>query len=488
MDYERIETLRQSDPALRLLRADNLSFIAGFLHFAFLKTNKRSLPFSELEFLLEDYLLGLRRNLGEAALPRTAKQYLDEWSQPGTAFLRKFYEAQEDEAYYDLTPPVERALAWLRESLEEKAFVGTESRMLTLFQLLREFILLTERDPQTRIRELEYERSKIDQEIERVRSGQFSPLSPTQAKERFYQIEDTARRLLSDFRQIEENFRKLDRATRERIALSEKTKGVVLDAVFGEQEVIWSSEQGKSFRAFWEFLMSSTRQDEMDAMLSAIFGKADVKSFAPDPFLQSIRFLLLEAADKVYRSNGLLIEQLRKFLDDRNQFETRRISDLIRAIEKQAIELKSTVDPNFPAMTMNETKATIDLVMSRGLFLPPSKPVITSERLQIGTSTEAGDSLFQQVVVDERELKQNVIELLKAHSQVSLRTVLERFPPRYGLAEVVIYFKIATNDSRAFIDDSCEETLVVTGTDGKQKKIISPRVIFTRTNQAGRGL
>lgn len=483
MDYERIESLRQGDPALRLLKAEHLPFIAGFLHSAFLKTNKRSMSFSELESLLEDHLMELRRNFGESAFPRSAKQYLDEWCQPAAAYLRKYYEVHQDEASCDLTPPVERALEWLRESLEEKAFVGTESRMLTLFQMLREFVLLTERDPLMRIRELELERAKIDQEIERVRLGDFFPLNETQAKERFYQIEETARRLLGDFRQIEENFRSLDRATRERIALSEKAKGAVLDDIFGEHDVIWDSEQGKSFRAFWEFLMSSTRQEEMDSMLAAIYLKPEIKIMSPDVFLRSIRFMLLEAADKVYRTNGLLIEQLRKFLDDRNQIENRRITDLIRSVEKHAIELKEIVDPNQEIIFLNETKAVFDLVMSRGLYIPPSNPIIADEILLEGQSAEATDPLFQQIAVDERELRQNVDDMLESRDQVSLSEVLERFPPRHGLAEVVVYLKIAVADSRALIDETRAENLQICRLDGRTRTICAPRVIFTRSRQ-----
>lgn len=496
--FEGIETLRQSDPALKLLRADHLSFIASFLEGAFLRNNKRAIAFSELESQLDDFLITLRKGFGENSYPRTAKQYLDEWSHPESAYLRKYYEATKDEAFYDLTPPVERALEWLRESLKEKSFVGTESRLLTLFQMVREFILLAERDPNTRVRELEFERSKIDQEIEKVRSGQFTPLTAIQAKERFQQIEETSRRLLSDFRQIEENFRGLDRATREKIALSEKGKGSVLDEVFGEHDIIWNSEQGKSFRAFWEFLMSSSRQDELDRMLETVFEKPEVKNLHPDVFVRSIRFHLLEAADKVYRSNSLLIEQLRKYLDDRNQVETRRISELLRTIEKNAIGLKSEIEPtsfelkgreghNLVLQTwIAETKASLDLVMSRGLFLPPVKPVIPSERLQAGISQESSSPLFNQVFVDERELRRNIAKLFETRDQVTLGEVLQVYPPRLGLSEIIIYFKIASTDPTALIDESSLEEFLVPVTEGSRpeessvKKVSAPRVIYTR--------
>jgi hypothetical protein len=45
---------------------------------------------------------------------------------------------------------------------------------------------------------------------------------------------------------------------RERIATWDRGKGELLAAVFDEQDGIAQSEQGKSFAAFWKFLMSSS--------------------------------------------------------------------------------------------------------------------------------------------------------------------------------------------------------------------------------------
>ena len=59
-----------------------------------------------------------------------------------------------------------------------------------------------------------------------------------------------AKALLSDFRQVEQNFRDLDRGVREQIATFDGEKGALLDTIFGEHDVIVESDEGKSFRAF----------------------------------------------------------------------------------------------------------------------------------------------------------------------------------------------------------------------------------------------
>ena len=86
-------------------------------------------------------------------------------------------------------------------------------------------------------------------------------------RERFLQAIDTARALLADFRQVEQNFRDLDRRVRERVAGWEGSRADVLEEVFGQRDSIAESDQGRSFRAFWDFLMSPAHQGELSELL-----------------------------------------------------------------------------------------------------------------------------------------------------------------------------------------------------------------------------
>ena len=89
----------------------------------------------------------------------------------------------------------------------------------------------------------------------------------TAIKDRFQQFMQLARELLGDFREVEHNFRRLDRRVRERIALWEGAKGALLEEIMGERDAIADSDQGRSFRAFWDFVMSSRRQEELSELL-----------------------------------------------------------------------------------------------------------------------------------------------------------------------------------------------------------------------------
>lgn len=157
--------------------------------------------------------------------------------------MRKFYRQGSDEPYFDLTPPTEKAIAWLG-TLTERSFVGTESRLLTLFELLKQINEGSETDPETRVAELEKRRAELDAEIARIGGGDLALLDDTALKDRFQQFTALAR--------------DLDRRVRERIAW-EGGKGELLQDIMGERDAIADSDQGRSFRAFWDFLMSSRR-------------------------------------------------------------------------------------------------------------------------------------------------------------------------------------------------------------------------------------
>jgi hypothetical protein len=49
--------------------------------------------------------------LGEDAFPKSAQEYLNDWSGIEKGWLRKFYQQGSDEPQFDLTPATEKAIA-----------------------------------------------------------------------------------------------------------------------------------------------------------------------------------------------------------------------------------------------------------------------------------------------------------------------------------------------------------------------------------------
>ena len=478
IDHDLLERLRQTHAAWRLLNADNAPLILSFFDLAFIRPNRRSIAAPDLAAQLDAYLLQLSETHGDDRYPKSARQYLDDWAGAERGFLRKYYPKSGEEAEFDLTPAAEKAVDWVK-ALTPQQFVGTESRLMTLLQLLRDLATGAQSDPTARIHELERRKAELEREIERVRSGQAGPMGPTQIKERYFQIEETARRLLGDFRQVEQNFRGLDLQMRERIATSVQPKGVLLDEIFGETDHIRNSDQGKSFDAFWEFLMSPSRQDELQNSLQTVNDLPEVRAVGPDDFMRNVPYLLLGAGEKVHGTVAQLVEQLRRFVDDQAHQEHRRIIDLIRDIEAHAIRMKLDPPTGQSVAGMDELAPQFPLPMCRALFQPQKNPVFDLGRFDEGDAELDLSALFAQVTVDEYRLRDHIAVLLRSRTQVTLADVVAAYPPEHGVAEIVAYLKIAANDEASVVDESVVETVLIPAHGTRRaKRVRLPRVIF----------
>ncbi len=478
LDYSALETLRRNHPAWRLLNADHAPLIISFLDKTYIQPNERVLSQSALATRLEDFLYLLRQQLGEDLFPRTAGDYLNDWASDERGWLRKFYPQGDDEPHFDLTPATEKAIEWLME-LEQKQFVGTESRLLTIFELLTQIVQGSEADPETRIAELQKQRAAIDSRIEQLRLGEVSLMDPTRIRERFYQVEQTARALLADFRQVEQNFRGLDRTVRERIATWDSSRGELLETIFGERDSIADSDQGRSFHAFWDFLMSPARQEELSQLLERTLSLEPVRELHPDKRLSRIHYDWMEAGEATQRTVARLSEQLRKYLDDQVWLENRRIMNLIHNIERQAVELRNQPSPG-NMMVLDDTSPTPGLVMDRPLFSPPLKPHISQQTLQEGTDQVDTGVLFEQIYVDKPRLAAHIRRALQTREQIALTTLLETWPLEQGLAELLAYLSLAADDRKAIIDDQQSETIDWSDASGIRRRASLPVVIFCR--------
>lgn len=482
MDFATLDWLRQHHPAWRLLNSPHAALIASFLHRVFVVPNERVMAQADLVEALEDELFALRDSRGADAFPKSALDYLNDWAGSDKGWLRKFYRQGSDEPYFDLTPATEKAIAWLG-SLTARTFIGTESRLLTLFELLRQIDVGSETDPAVRIAELERRRDQIDAEIERVRDGDLPLLDDTALKERFQQFIELSRALLSDFREVEQNFRTLDRSVRERITLWEGSKGELLEVIMGERDAITDSDQGRSFRGFWDFLMSSARQAEFSELLERILALPPVAGLGPDTRTQRIHYDWLEAGEHTQRTVAQLSQQLRRFLDDKAWLENRRIMDILRGIESTALAVRQS-PPSGHFTAIDAIGAAIELPMERPLFTPAVRPRL-SDRITDAVDLEVDtQALYANVMVDRTALSRHIRHALQRADQVTLAELCRTRPLEHGLAELVTYLDLADRSFSTVIDEAVEDRIRWQGTDregGERVKQVSlPRVIFVR--------
>ena len=111
----------------------------------------------------------------------------------------------------ELTADTERALEWI-QGLERREFVGTQSRFLSIYENMKRIADQTEDDPGSRLSFLKEQRKKLDDEIKEIQAtGMVNRMDATQVRERFLNLIEDSRRLISEFRLVEDIFKDLTR-------------------------------------------------------------------------------------------------------------------------------------------------------------------------------------------------------------------------------------------------------------------------------------
>ena len=474
MEHADVERMRGRHPAWRLLRADNAPLVVVFLGRIFVEDNNGATAAAVLASALDDELYALNAvDPANPRYPKPAGDYLEDWAHADNGWLRRFYPLGSDEVHYDATPAFEKAYAWVT-SLGVRPFVGTESRLHTVVELLRQIVHGAETDPAARLTELRRRREAIDREIAEVEAGNVQVLGATALRDRYQQFAATARELLSDFREVEENFRNLDRAARERIAAWEGSKGDLLAELIGSRTDISGSDQGRSFQAFYDFLLSETRQDELASLLARAQALDEVDA---DRRLFAVHHDWSEAAERTQQTVRQISEQLRRFLDDQVWLENRRVVDLVRAVEAAALACRD-IAPAF-GLDVDEPGVEIALPFERPLF--DARPTARVDSLLDPDADEAVDvtALFGQTFVDQARLAENVRAVVPERGSALLSDIVGLYPIEQGAAEIVGYLALTEDDLDVAVDERDETVIDYVDSDAVRRARL-PKVTVTR--------
>ncbi len=439
-----VDWILENNKTLTLFKKDNASLIISFLYHSFKVKNKSSYLSNDLISNLSDYLFKINNDndSGKERFPMEAKVYLENWAKEG--FLRQTY--IKEDAVFELTPATEKALNWLTE-LNKPEFVGAESRLLQIFNLLRELSIKSSDDIELRKYELLKEKSKIDEELLKIQSGEYEKFDERLIKEKFSLLEESVGKLLSDFRQIEENFRSLNTKAREDQIKKNLTKGKYLKELFMDQDIIMNTPQGKSFEAFYDFLMNPGKQEELDELIDKILALDELKDLKNNNQIGMLKENLVDSGDKVNKTTRSLSEQLRRFLDSTSFQESKRVLEIINEIEAVSLSLKNNPPAEKDFMLIDD-KPKLSFPMEFELFSEDRKIKFNTGNIEISDETFEVEALFKQQYIDPKELMERIESLLKNKKQITLKEIVEEIPVEKGLAEIIAYFSIATNKEK----------------------------------------
>ena len=489
MQHEEIQHLLSFSPTVKLLRAKSAPLVISFLYQAFKVNNRITLPAYELVTQLAEYLEGLEDkdlvDIEDKDSLSLARKYLDRWASEDQRLVKRYPDDQ-GEPTVELTTHTEKAFQWI-ENLQRREFVGTESRFLEIYRQLKELIDNTSADPKRKIKELEKKKKAISKEIAAIKKAGVVPtFNDTQIKERFYNITKTARELLSDFKEVEQNFKEISlniyrQQTREGV-----DRGQILGYTLDATEQLKGSDQGRSFYAFWQFLISGNKQDElMDLIFHTYTLLRERDIDYADNFLRKIKVYLHNAGQKVINSNHLLAEKLSRILSQQSLSDHRRAIEIIGEIKNLAVRKIGKFHGQRDFITI-EGLPEIDMSFDRPVSDPPQRANFKNQPTEIGSSQleDANfEILFDQFEMNRQELEANIGALLKQQQQVSLSELVKTYPIQNGLAEVLTYFSIATGSQQHLVNSEKKEAipwLFEETADPIKKEIFLPQVIFIR--------
>ncbi len=479
MTFDFLQTLRRNHPAWRLLCAEQAPLLAAFFYREFLAAHRRGIETEEILQDLDLFLYDVSQQTGELA-GRTPQEYLDRWTEQG--WLRKY--AWHDAWYYDLTATAQKAVDWL-VSLHQRAFVGTESRLHTVFGLLQEIARDTDTDAARRADWLRGEIARLQAELAQVEAtGKVQPrLNELQVKERFLQAESTATALLADFREVEENFRMLTQQVRDEIVQWEKGKGELLAKVFQESDVIRDSEQGRSFAAFWRYLMAAQQQETFRATLRQISEVPAVQKLLPEHPLSDIGPQWLQAAAAVQQTIGQLSAQIRRYVNEDYLQQEKAIYQRIANIERLAVDVRQGGSlPKGDFLAIDAAAPAVVMPMERKLFVVPRPTKLENRTLTQGDASGGKlTPLFQQVSIDPQKLRQQIRDVRGTRPEVSLKEVLQAYPLQQGITELLAYLVLASHKEGVFQPDTLDTLLFER--DGRQLAAICERVVYRQEDE-----
>lgn len=484
----KVKSLVDSTVTLKLLRARNLPLVITFLFREFKAKEQIAIPYQTLIQKLGDYLEEIEYQDDDEEIKieklildfdEKAKLYIDRWIE--LHYLRNVMDDNSKEPYVLLSKHVEKVFQ-VFELLQEKEFVGTKSKFKDIFHKIRDIIENANPDKEKRLAELEKRKQAIDEEIRRIKiDGYVSTYEDYQIKSRYDEVNRLANELIGDFKEVEDNFKDITRKIYERQQQSDLSKGKLLRETFDALYELKSTDQGKSFYAFWQFMLDDDSQKNFQNLTREVYQVLEDRGIEiTSRSLRKFKTLLHLAARKVLDKNSILADKLSREIIARDQLETRKTRELMSAIRQLAIQKlqKPSVKETWLELDGNPE---IYLPLERKLGEKPEINTYTSKAEKANIDLQDIDELskiYNADLIDKKVLLANIHELLQHKKQVSLYEVILEKGITKGLAELLAYITLINSSGKFFVNEDVRETILFDEAKGKYLEV--PQIIYTK--------
>ena len=476
--------LLNSSPSVAMLRARSSGIIIEFLTKVF--GDVTVVSHENIHNLLAEYLNNHRVEVDE----ESDIQFTDTYEEKAAKFIRKWtdngyltnYRNEDGEIYYELSSHSSKVIDWLA-GLKQEEYIGTESKCKSIISQLKELVEYTNEDREKRLQLLEDKKLEIEHQIQQLQMGEnVKVFEEYEIVPRFQQINKLAKELLTDFKDVDDNFKTIIKEIYQKQIDPSLNKGGILQYTFDALDELKSSSQGKSFYAFWEFLLAREMQSELDTLITELFQTLKAKDIdSRDNFLQNMVEYLYESGRKVYQTNDKMAEKLSRIIRENEMSRADTANRIVQEIKNKLIEIsKKGQKPNDISLTVDDgseisipfdRKITFEQGENTEYLFKPEDNNLSIEELE-----ELG-KVLGNVYIDRKVLEKNILEALKDRSQVTLSDVIELYPLKHGLSELFAYFATLSRFPHKSVNEIKSQAIVFDHENNKRIRI--PEIIIS---------
>jgi hypothetical protein len=456
VDFPTLKVFFADSPIARLFRRDNPAAILGFLHHAFVETPRAAVPEGQLVAMLRDYS-EMISGLGEKAASDPAKT-IEDWCSNGFGILSKYFDPNGD-VMCEMTADAHRVVSWVH-NLTTTEFVAAESKIKSLWRDIETMVERATTNPAVRLEQLQKQIDTLEAEAKRLReTGEMEVLTPSQVNQDFVRLVALMREIPGDFRTVEEKLQQVASSISTRMMEEDANRGELVRMALDADEQLRRSEQGQSFDGFWQFLVGEGQRQQFEDVVELLYGIEGLTEQNRDnPIFRTLFSLLLREGEKVIRSQQRLSGQLRRAMDLTVRTHRRALMQSLREAKRAALARRDEFAGNRRFIYINDD-STLSSFMTRPLYERPVKADLTVDLVE--ASNAGGRELLAQFggmnPIRLEKLRENVRQMLKGRSLVTLHDIVERYPPQNGVIEIVAYVSIAAESPNNYIDPDYPE-------------------------------
>jgi len=477
-----VEILDHS-PSIALLRARSSKIILDF--FISIFDENTAISYENIHGQLADFLNnhGIEEDdeneiLFSDTYEEKAAKYIKRWTDCG--FLTN-YSNEDGEIYYELSSHSSKVIDWL-SGLKQEEYIGTESKFKSIISQLKELVEFTNEDREKRLQLLEDKKLEIEQQIQQLQMGEdVKVFEEYEIVPRFQQINKQAKELLTDFKDVDDNFKAIIKEIYQKQIDQTLNKGSILQYTFDALDELKASSQGKSFYAFWEFLLAREMQSELDSLISELFQTLKNKDIdSGDAFLLNMVKYLYESGRKVYQTNDKMADKLSRIIRENEMAQSDIAKRIVQEIKNTLIEISKKRHRPDISLTVDDGME-INIPFDRKITFEQSEETEYSFSPESGTlSIEEFDDLgkvFGNIHIDRKVLESNIRGAMSDKSQVTLLDVVEQFPLKQGLPELFAYFGVLKQFPHNSVNENKYQAIVFDNENNKQ--ILIPEIIIS---------